>query len=281
MGISVIILLMFGESQAVPLQLFFLGKPKNIQNPEQVAQICQILKSSGEELVRLQSIEDLRAVEGVSQPMAIVALADSMISDRKPGVRAEAAMALSKMRPVRQEVGVALEKAISNDPSMRVRLQARSALLQYNLAGYRSVQKAPITVQDPLGQIAKEPLQVNSNPKNGLLAWLEGTLGFGESSPKDLDKPIAPDNKIAWYRPGKNIVKWIQTATGDLSGLNKEGPNGSGITTQSRNATGFPTRLPNQEQFPTLPEFNPGAKSQVVPPKQDPQIGPELGNPKS
>ena len=281
MGISVILLMMIGEGQALPLQLFFLGKPKNIQNSEQVAQICQILKSSGEELVRLQSIEDLRSVEGVSQPMAIVALSDSMVSDRKAGVRAEAALALSKMRPVRQEVGAALEKAITNDPSMRVRLQARSALLQYNLAGYRSAQNAPVTALDPLGQIAKEPSPILPNPKSGILAWVASTFSYGESFPKDLDKANPLENKKSWYRPGKNIMSWWQGATGFADGTIKDPIHGLGTLNQTRTTTAAPSRLPNQEIFPIIPDFTPGLKPTAVPTKQDPIVGPELGNPKS
>ncbi len=281
MGISIIVLIIVGEVQVLPLQLFFLGKPKTTMNPEQVAQICQILKSSGEEMVRLQSIDQLRGVEGVCQPMAIVALADSMILDKKAGIRAEAAMALSKMRPIRQEVGAALEKAVTNDPSMRVRIQARSALLQYNLAGYRSMQGGLVTVVDPLGQIARDPTPVKATTKNGLMAWFEQSFGNEDGSPKEVDKPAGLDNKKTWFRPGKNIVKWIQGATGSQEGPIKDGLHSTGSPIQAGNQTGFPPRLPNQVLFPVIPEFSPGPRPLVIPTNQEPQVGPELGNPKS
>src|SRR5262249_56649337 len=83
-------------------------------------------------------------------PTIVPALVDALMTDPKPGVRSEAAQSLSKLRPVSKEAGWALEQAVAKDASMRVRLQARSALLHYHLAGYRvgkEAAPAPATTQ--------------------------------------------------------------------------------------------------------------------------------------
>jgi hypothetical protein len=76
-------------------------------------------------------------------------LIEVLLTDKKPGVRAEAAQTLGRLRPVSQQVGQALEQARDKDPSMRVRMQARSSLLNYHWSGYRGVKKDEPSVHTP------------------------------------------------------------------------------------------------------------------------------------
>src|SRR5262249_51646967 len=70
-------------------------------------------------------------------PEIVPVLVDIGLNDAKTGVRLEAVQSLGKLRPVSQQAGWALEQAVEKDSSMRVRLQARSLLIQYHLSGYR------------------------------------------------------------------------------------------------------------------------------------------------
>jgi len=139
--------MMLGVASMGPVQagvingsLFFGKKP--VKNPvERVPELIGILKTDGDEDKRADAASELRQFDPIVFPVIVPVLIDALATDKKPSVRAEAAIALSKIRPVSPLVGQALENSISKDASMRVRIQARSSLLQYNLAGYRSAPK--------------------------------------------------------------------------------------------------------------------------------------------
>src|SRR5205823_268596 len=65
-------------------------------------------------------------------------LVDVLRSDKKQSVRLEALGSLTRIRPVSNLAGQAIEKAAADDESWRVRLQAKTALPKYHLAGYSS-----------------------------------------------------------------------------------------------------------------------------------------------
>jgi hypothetical protein len=130
---------------------FLFGKkpPKPSPN-ERVPELLMIVKTDGDEHKRSNAAEELRQYDPKQFPDIVPVLIDVLMHDPKPGVRAEAAQSLSKLRPISQQVGWALEQATSKDPSMRVRLQARSALLQYHWAGYHGSKEPPlIQTQEP------------------------------------------------------------------------------------------------------------------------------------
>jgi hypothetical protein len=132
----------------------FFGKKGTKPTPtEHVPELIATLQTSGDENKRVEAVEELRQYDPAQFPQIVPALIEALQSDRKPAVRSEAAASLSKIRPVSPQVGQALEQTLSKDSSMRVRLQARSALLQYHWAGYRAGTKP---VETPLPQ-SKEP----------------------------------------------------------------------------------------------------------------------------
>lgn len=141
------LVMMLGVASMGPVQagvingsLFFGKKP--VKNPvERVPELIGILKTDGDEDKRADAASELRQFDPVTFPVIVPVLIDALANDKKPSVRAEAAISLSKIRPVSPVVGQALENSVSKDASMRVRIQARSSLLQYNLAGYRSAPK--------------------------------------------------------------------------------------------------------------------------------------------
>jgi hypothetical protein len=130
------------------------GKKPKVDPHVRVAELLGILKSDADEHKRAAAAEELREFDGNNFPDIVPVLIDALGQDAKASVRAEAAQSLGKIRPISQNAGAALEQALAKDSSMRVRLQARSALLAYNWAGYKSKSKDT----PPLYQTGEPPL---------------------------------------------------------------------------------------------------------------------------
>jgi hypothetical protein len=114
----------------------FFSKKTKPTPAEYVPELIKTLKTDGDEHKRCSAAEELRQFDPKQFPDMLPALIDALFNDKKPSVRAEAAQTLGKLRPVSATVGAALEQALAKDTSMRVRLQARSSILQYRWAGY-------------------------------------------------------------------------------------------------------------------------------------------------
>ncbi|HZY85095.1 MAG TPA: HEAT repeat domain-containing protein [Gemmataceae bacterium] len=141
----------------------FFGKKGKKPNPaDRVPELLVTVKTDGDENKRARAAEELRQLDTASHPEVVPILIDVLLNDKKTAVRAEAAQSLGKLRPVSQEAGQALEQALAKDPSMRVRLQARSALLQYHWSGYRSAAKKD---GPPPPFESKEPPLAEPGPK--------------------------------------------------------------------------------------------------------------------
>src|SRR5439155_27115369 len=74
---------------------------------------------------------------------------------------------LARYRPVSQPVGAALEAAAAKDASWRVRLQARTTLVSYHLAGYHAAKKTEPVPQPAIAPAATlgRPAPVVNAPK--------------------------------------------------------------------------------------------------------------------
>jgi hypothetical protein len=111
---------------------------------ERVPQLLQILRTDGDEGKRAAAAEELHQFDPLAFPDIVPALLEVLKNDAKPSVRSEAAQTLGRLRPVSQQVGQALEQARDNDPSMRVRLQARRELVSYRwLGNYKTARPEP------------------------------------------------------------------------------------------------------------------------------------------
>lgn len=120
----------------------FFGRKKPTVDPKvRVPELLTILKSDLDAGKRSRAAEELRTIEPTEFPDIVPALIAVLQNDTHQAVRIDAAITLGKYRPVQQVVGEALEEALEKDRSMRVRLQARTQLLQYYWAGYRSSKK--------------------------------------------------------------------------------------------------------------------------------------------
>jgi hypothetical protein len=141
---------------AGPASAGLFGKKNKPTPSERVPELINTLKNDGDEHKRSSAAEELRQYDPQQFPDMIPALIDAVLTDKKPAVRAEAAQTLGKLRPVTPSAGAALEQALAKDGSMRVRLQARSSLLQYRWAGYTAAPPKP--KDEPLAQSKEPPL---------------------------------------------------------------------------------------------------------------------------
>ena len=141
--------------------VFFGKKNKKPTPAERVPELLGQVKSDGDESKRAAAAQELRQYDPQQFPMIVPILVDVLLTDKKPGVRAEAAQSIGKIRPISQQAGLALEQALSSDASMRVRLQARSSLMQYHWNGYRNARKdetVPQTKEPPLADDKTPPI---------------------------------------------------------------------------------------------------------------------------
>ncbi len=142
-----------GLTSPAPAGLFFNRKSKTA--PDRVPTLISALKTDPEERHRADAARQLRDFDITAYPEVLPALIEAAQSDAKAGVRLEALQSLARLRPISQQAGQTLEGLAGHDSSLRVRLQARSALIQYRLSGYhasRTVEKQQIgpTIEPPL-----------------------------------------------------------------------------------------------------------------------------------
>jgi hypothetical protein len=175
------------------------GRKKDKPDPKQrVPELVMILKSDKDSDKRSHAAVELRTYDPAQFPEIIPALIEAVQNDPKPGVRVEAVQSLGKLRPVSQVVGEALEQALAKDSSMRVRLQARSTLLQYHWAGYHSGKKSDVPPLNPTRDPAPldsrkypPPIDTTAPTKPPLIPRLfgnkpspsPGTTGSGSPAP--------------------------------------------------------------------------------------------------
>jgi len=136
--LPIILFLVAGLTAPTQAGIIFGRKKEKIDPQKRVPELVTILRTDRDADKRTRAAEELRNYDPNAHPEIVPALVDAMRSDQKPGVRTEAAQTLGRIRPVSQAAGEALEHSLATDPSMRVRLQARSSLMQYHWAGYHS-----------------------------------------------------------------------------------------------------------------------------------------------
>jgi hypothetical protein len=162
-----------------------LFKKATKPNPaERVPELISVVKTEKDEHKRVSAAEELRQYDGNTYPEIILVLADVLLTDGSSSVRAEAADSLARLRPVSQSAGLALEQALAKDSSMKVRMQARYALLQYHWAGYHSTLKeSPLiqTKEPPVAKEGKPAVQMPLKPQ-------QTGVKFGDTPPP----PLAP-----------------------------------------------------------------------------------------
>jgi HEAT repeats len=171
--------------------IFFNKKPDKPNPTDRVPELIKIVQTDGDEDKRIAAAEELRDYDPAQFPDVTPALIDVLMTDKKPGVRAEAVQSLGKIRPVSDQVGVALEQALAKDSSMRVRLQARSVLLQYRWSGWKepAPKKDDMPTARPKGAPTKES---NEPPLAPTLPPTPKGAPVATTPPPPAPVPIAP-----------------------------------------------------------------------------------------
>jgi len=171
-------------------QWFGPKKPKT--SPQQrVPELIIALKAEKDAHKRADAAEELRQFDLKEFPEIIPVLIDALQSDPATSVRIEAATGLGRLRPISTQAGQALEKAVSGDPNLRVRLQAKASLVYYQLSGYHAPKK-----NEPAGPIlpgrTDEPPLAVPGTAAGEAWWQNGSAAFKtpSSGSSNVSRPM-------------------------------------------------------------------------------------------
>ncbi len=140
-----------------PASAGIFGKRAKPNPAERVPALIVTVRADVDEHKRSAAAEQLRQYDPTQFPEIIPTLAEVAQHDPKAGVRLEAIQSLAKLRPVSQQAGLTLEQA-AHDDSMRVRMQARTLLFQYRLAGYRGAKTPEMAAPPNLIHTDEPPL---------------------------------------------------------------------------------------------------------------------------
>jgi hypothetical protein len=134
-SIGLILLLVVSPAQAGP---FTKKAPARAGANTRVPELLFHVKMDADEKKRAAAADELRDYDAKQFPEIVPILCDVLLNDQSQAVRLEAAQSLGKIRPVSPFAGQVLEQASTKDPVFRVRMQARTSLRLYQLAGYRA-----------------------------------------------------------------------------------------------------------------------------------------------
>jgi hypothetical protein len=241
---------------------FLFGKKKpKVEPAQRVPELLDLVKNSPDESKRSDAVDELRKYDPAAFPEMIPVLLDVLQNDQKSSVRLAAVSTLSKYRPVSQEIGMALEQTVAKDSSMRVRLHARSSLLQYHWAGYHTPKNpgnVPSTKEPPLAQPIPAPKTVLPPPASTAPAPLPAPAPVTPVPVTPAPLPAPVPVKPATAPPV------IHTTPIPSSGA-------------QRMPVGPPEPLPPPRTTPILvPTANPNL--QPTPTQQPVPVGPDLGS---
>jgi hypothetical protein len=172
---------------ALPAQAQIFFKKSRPAPAQRVPELILILKTESDERKRGQAAEELREYDAKTYSEIVPVLADVLHNDKNAHVRLEALNSLARLRPVSQPAGLAIEHAAANDESLRIRLQAKSALLKYHIAGYSASNKNEPSVFQPSMQ---EPPLVD--PAAASKTIPAGGLATPSITGPQLASPIGP-----------------------------------------------------------------------------------------
>ncbi len=184
---------------------FFHKRPRPIP-AQRVPELILILKTETDERRHGAAAEELRDYDARTFTEIVPVLIDVLHTDRKVGVRIEALNSLARLRPISRPAGQALEQAASGDESLRVRLQAKSALLKYHLAGYSSSgRREPSVLQPTMQEPPLADAPAPASPTIPAVAFPPNTPSViapvvGTPAPRgpalDLPRPLPPGTAL-------------------------------------------------------------------------------------
>jgi hypothetical protein len=191
--------------------------PASAQPVQRVDQLIQVLRTDPDERRRLTAVVEISKVDGQQAPQVVDALLDALRQDPSAAVRAGAAGALGRLRPMTTPVAHALEEAMQTDHSPRVKTAAKAALAVYAKAGYRP-QATPTAPQQRLPlptPLAKTPtlapgpvVPLDRSPPPSRLPPTRGIVlqPSGDEPPLADVRPNEPPVESSPARPGPSTV---------------------------------------------------------------------------
>lgn len=270
-------LMLAGSTPECSAQLFGSKKPK-VSPQQRVAELLTTLKTAKESSRRADAAEELRSFEAKDFPEIVPSLIDALEHDPATSVRIEAATGLGRLRPISVPAGQALEKASSGDANLRVRMQAKTSLMYYQLSGYHGPNKTETggvaagkttTEEPPLATSANEALWNKNHPSY---------KGMSPTTPivnQYRPLPSSPDKQV----PVKSAP--VQEPQGPTVPVPSGGPglqpppSGPGLQSSSALQTA-PTWAPTSQ--PVTQEAAPPVALPTGP-SSGPSLGPQLGPP--
>ena len=132
-------------------------------------QLAALLQSEQDIPKRREAIKELAGFDPRTDADVLPTLVSSLRKDPAPEVRADAAEAIGRLKPVSQSAGLALEDAGGTDPNVKVREAVNLALLQYHLNGYRTQYGTPLSAQqsdEP--RLSSRPTTTRESAKPGV-----------------------------------------------------------------------------------------------------------------
>lgn len=267
-------------TEAASAGIFFRKKQPS---PTRLQELIGILKTDQNESKRADAAAELGGYDGKAHPEVVPVLTEALMRDPSANVHVQAVESLGKIRPVSQEAGQALEYALANDSSTRVRLQARATLLQYRVAGYRSAgnEGPKLAPAPPAGN--REPPLADSAPERVTPPSVfpsPNPPAFAPSSPPPSFVPSAPPAPPMLVAP-QPASRYVPVPGGIRPYVPSPQPPAPANVAAPAPASGFiPLPQPVPAAQPTLVPAQPPALEAppaAAPPSED---GPSLNAPK-
>jgi hypothetical protein len=192
---------------AVPAPAGWIFHKKKPDPAVRVPELLVIVRTDPDEHKRAAAAGELRQFDTKAFPQIVPILVEVLRQDAKSSVRLEAAQSLSRIRPVSQEAGMALEYAAGNDANLRVRIQARTSLVYYRISGYHSPKKEASPAKAMKPSTGEPPLaspEISAN--SGRLVPIPSTpIPAVKKAPEANKPPVAdPDAKPLPVGPPKS-----------------------------------------------------------------------------
>lgn len=188
-------LLVLSTCGNVGLAAPFFKRANKPEPAEYVPALIKTLQTDPDERKREVAAEELREYDLKSFPDIMPALVEALKNDPSSSVRLEVVSTISKLRPITQQAGYALEQAVASDNSFRVRASAKASLVQWvAFNGYRQSRTAdtvPNQTEEP--PLAAPATGTAPLPKSPIL-----------SAPKDKVEPMLPPPPLM---PSPSVTK--------------------------------------------------------------------------
>lgn len=272
------------------------GKKARPDPAQRVPELISVLKADQDERKRAYAAEELRDYDPRLFPQITPVLIDALANEKTSWrVRLEAATTLGRQRPLPPEAAQALEHAAVADESLRVRMQAKSALFWSGHRGSKQKEMSPLTNNEGPLLAPPTPNGVGANPKGTVVAPQPGPQFL--SPAKGLRPTLTGQGKNQapkGWPPAKTVTEEPPLVEPPAGGVNAPLPlpitRQSPMPTRPTMQTWRPSRIAQPASRPSVPvrtvpeptNVEPGPLVTPTPPRTPPmeEDGPILTPPR-